>query len=128
MSYATNESGPYETWVAQFPAFNDRRQVSAHCGGQARWRGDGKELFYLTPEGQMMSVEISTNPKTGAIESKAPTLLFQSPIPRPSLTIDQYDVTRDGKRFLFIQPHRDQAAALAPVTVVINWQSGLTKK
>jgi Tol biopolymer transport system component len=128
VSYATNESGPYETWIAQFPEFNDRRQVSSHGGGQARWRGDGKELFYLTPEGQMMSVEIATDPKTGAIESRAPTLLFQSPIPRPSLTIDQYDVTRDGKRFLFIQPHRDQGAALAPVTVLINWPAGLTKK
>jgi Tol biopolymer transport system component len=128
VSYATNESGPYETWVAPFPAFNDRRQVSAHGGGQARWRGDGKELFYLAPEGQMMSVEISTDPKTGAIESKTPTVLFQSPIQRPTLTIDQYDVTSDGKRFLFIQPHRDQNTSLAPITVVVNWQAVLSKK
>ena len=76
----------------------------------------------------MMSVALSIDPKTGMIESKAPALLFQSPIPRPTLTIDQYDVTHDGQRFLFIQPHRDQNASLAPLTVVVNWQAGLAKK
>jgi Tol biopolymer transport system component len=127
VSYATNESGQYETWVTSFPAFNDRRQVSSHGGGQARWRADGKELFYLTPDGQMMSVAIVADPRTGALEFKAPALLFQSPIPLPLLNYDQYDVTRDGQRFLFIQRHVDKSPTLAPITVIANWQAGLKK-
>jgi hypothetical protein len=104
--------------------------VSSRGGGQARWRADGKELFYLTPDGQMMSVAIESDPKTGALEFKAPTVLFQTPIARPSMLVDQYDVTRDGQRFIFLKPRIDPNAAtepLAAITVMVNWQAGLTK-
>ena len=67
VSYSTYESGTWETWVASFPALDNRQQMSSRGGGQARWRADGKELFYLTPDGQMMSVVIESDPKTGAL-------------------------------------------------------------
>ena len=130
VSYNTDESGTWETWVASFPAFDNRQQVSSRGGGQARWRADGKELFYLTLDGQMMSVAIESDPKTGALEFKAPTVLFQSPIASPNMFVDQYDVTRDGQRFIFLKPRIDPNAAtepLAPITVLVNWQAGLTK-
>jgi Tol biopolymer transport system component len=130
VSYNTNESGAWEIWVASFPAFDHRQQVSSRGGGQARWRADGKELFYLTLDGQMMSAAIESDPKTSALEFKAPTVLFQSPIARPYMVLDQYDVTRDGQRFIFLKPHIDPNAAtepLAPITVMVNWQAGLTK-
>jgi len=130
VSYNTQESSAWETWVASFPAFDHRKQVSAHGGGQARWRADGKELFYLTPDGQMMSVTVAPDPKTGALEFSAPTALFQSPIAQPNMGVDQYDVSRDGQRFLFIQPHVDPNATpapLAPITVVVNWMAGIKK-
>jgi Tol biopolymer transport system component/predicted Ser/Thr protein kinase len=127
VSYNADESGQYEVWVASFPAFDNRRQVSAHGGGQARWRADGKELFFLTPDGQMMSVAIASDVKSGTLEFKAPTPLFVSPIARPSMTVDQYDVARDGQRFLFVRPRREQNAFLPPITVVVNWQAGLKK-
>ena len=130
VSYNTDESGTWETWVASFPAFDHRRQVSSRGGGQARWRADGKELFYLTLDGQVMSVAIESDPRTGALEFKAPTVLFQSPIARPNMNYDQYDVTRDGQRFIFLKPRIDPNAAaepLAPITVMVNWQAGLTK-
>ena len=127
VSYGANESGQYEVFVASFPAFDRRRKVSAHGGGQARWRADGNELFYLTPDGQMMSVAITADAKTGAIEFKAPTLLFQSPIARPTMTIDQYDVTHDGQRFLFVRARVEASTLLPPITVAVNWQAGLKK-
>ena len=77
-----------------------------------------------------MSVAIESDPKTGALEFKAPTVLFQSPIARPNMGLDQYDVTRDGQRFIFLKPLIDPSAAtapLAPITVMVNWQAGLTK-
>jgi eukaryotic-like serine/threonine-protein kinase len=125
VSYATDETGQFETWVAPFPAFDNRRQVTARGGGQARWRADMKELFYLTTTGQMMSVAIAPDPKTGGLEFMAPVLLFQSPLANPNLGIDQYDVTHDGKRFLFIKPKQDQAATVSPITVVVNWTVAL---
>ena len=53
--------------------------------------------------------------------------LFQSPIARPQATLDQYAVTRDGQRFLFIQPKRGQDSTIAPITVVVNWSLGAAK-
>ncbi len=127
--YQTNETGAYEVWVAAFPAFNHRRQVSARGGGQAFWRGDGRELFYLTADGKMMSVAVTPDAaRAGALDFRAPAVLFQSPITRPNLTIDQYAVTRDGRRFLFIVPRRDaNAPPASPINVRVNWTSGLTK-
>ena len=49
------------------------------------------------------------------------------PMSLPPGTIDQYAVTRDGQRCLLIQPRPD-AAAVAPITVVLNWATGLTEK
>lgn len=129
VAYESDESaGVYEVWVAAFPAFDNRRRVSAHGGGEPFWRGDGRELFYLTPDGQMMSVAITPDPaKPGAIEFHAPQLLFASPIPRPVLVLDQYSVTRDGQRFLFLQAHSDTSRKPDPITVVVNWQTGMKK-
>jgi hypothetical protein len=126
IAYGQNESGEYEVWVAAFPAFDHRRKVSAHGGGQPWWRGDSRELFYLSPDGKMMSVTLTPG-AGGAADFSEPRELFQSPVARPSPTIDQYAVTRDGQRFLFIQPKRDQENPIAPITVVVNWSAGGAK-
>jgi hypothetical protein len=77
--------------------------ISPQGGGQAFWRGDGREIFYLTPVGKMMSVSVTPN-ASGALDFAAPVELFQSPRTSPNLSIDLYSVTKDGKRFLFIRP------------------------
>jgi hypothetical protein len=82
----------------------------------------------LTLEGKLMSVPVVPDASgPGTIEFGAPVEQFQSPLARPLPTIDQYSVTRDGQRFLFIQPRRDQASSTPPITVVVNWQAGLRK-
>jgi serine/threonine protein kinase/Tol biopolymer transport system component len=129
VAYQESSGGATEVWVAAFPAFDRRRRVSAHGGCQPWWRGDGRELFYLTPDGQMMSVAITPDPsKPDVLDFHAPTPLFQSTIARPNVTLDQYSVTRNGQRFLFLQPKHDQTAAVDPITVIVNWTTGLTKK
>jgi serine/threonine protein kinase len=123
VSYNVNDTGIHEVWVASFPTFDKRQQVSTRGGGLARWRGDGKELFYLTEDGQMMSVAIELDAKSGALTFKAPVRLFQSPLGRPNRVTDVYDVTRDGQRFLFVQPRPGAAPIVVPTTVVLNWQA-----
>ena len=51
VAYNTNESGRWEVYIARFPEFTDRRQVSNNGGVQGYWRKDGKELFYLGLDG-----------------------------------------------------------------------------
>ena len=43
ISYGSTESGAWQVYVASFPAFDNRRQVSLGGGVQARWRADGGE-------------------------------------------------------------------------------------
>jgi hypothetical protein len=80
-------------------------------------------LYYVSPDGKLMAVEIATNP---VFRAGVPKGLFQAP---PSaagnLVSSSWDVTADGKRFLFLAPSAQ--AGQAPFTVVQNWQAALKK-
>ena len=54
IAYASNEPGNLEIYVASFPEVNGKWQVSTAGGQEPRWRHDGKELFFVSPEGKMI--------------------------------------------------------------------------
>jgi eukaryotic-like serine/threonine-protein kinase len=64
VAYTSNESGQSEIYVIPFPpAPNGGRWVVSRGGGvMPRWRRNGKELFYISPDRKMMAVDVSTNP------------------------------------------------------------------
>jgi hypothetical protein len=80
------------------------------------WRADGRELFYLGPDGTMMSVPIGAG---RSFDAGLPRALFHANVWR--LTYNQvYAVTKDGQRFLVnVTPQKSNTAA--PLTVVLNW-------
>ncbi|HXT71594.1 MAG TPA: protein kinase [Vicinamibacterales bacterium] len=126
VAYLIEESqNAMEVWVASFPEFTQRRQVSPKGGGEAQWRGDGKELFYMSPGGKLMAVRLA-QAAGGTLDVSAPVELFQSPITRPRLDLDEYWPTKDGQRFLFIRPKQAATAKVQPITVVVNWMKQLT--
>jgi eukaryotic-like serine/threonine-protein kinase len=117
MAYASDESGTYEIYVTTFPAGAGKWQVSRGGGTEPRWRGDGKEIFYLAPAGMMTAVPVST---VGAFSTGTPTSLFQfhGRAAISSTDLFSYDVTKDGKRFLvnrYVKPER-----ITPLTIVLN--------
>jgi len=131
IAYSVNETGTWETWVASFPNGTHRRQISQHGGGEAWWRGDDREIFYLTPDGKLMSVAVTPDPESGTLTFRTPQALFQSPITAPTMNVDQYSVTRDGQRFLFLRPRAASGAAgpvSAPIQVVLNWTASVTQR
>ena len=94
-----SETGNWEVYVSPFPGFTSKWQVSRGGGEEPRWRGDGKELFYLSPDGTLMAVEV----KTGCgFEAGSPSVLFQTHPRQPISAMDffSYDVTSDGQKFL----------------------------
>jgi len=120
VAYESNESGRYEVYVASYPSFTGRRQVSNAGGCQPLWRGDGKELFYLTLDGKVAVIGVKPG---SSLETGAPPILFQPPIQvNPNQT--EYAVTRDGKRFIFREAIGETGARF---TVVLNWAAGLKK-
>ncbi len=119
-AYYASESGRDEVYIAAFPSFNEKRQVSTGGGCQPVWRRDGKELLYLSLDGKMMSVAVKGDT---SIETTVPKALFRMSIPVDSNTI-QYAVSKDGTRFLYGDPVGEESRL---VTVVLNWQAGLKR-
>jgi eukaryotic-like serine/threonine-protein kinase len=127
VAYVSDESGRNEIYVRTFsPATaatgsdtGGKWLISTAGGTEPRWRGDGKELYYLAPDNMVMAVEISANP---AFSAGVPKALFQAPRYPSFVSENHWDVTRDGKRYLFAAQ-----STQAPFTVVVNWQAGLKK-
>ena len=59
MAFQSNESGRHEVYNQPFRGDGERSRISTNGGVQARWRADGRQLFYLTLEGQLMAVSIA---------------------------------------------------------------------
>lgn len=120
IAYTSDESGRSEVYVRPFPPEGSRVGkwlVSQNSGFAPRWRGDGKELFYVSEDGNLVAV--SVNIRGTAFERGTSVLLFKVPA-----TTD-FNVTRDGRRFLFAVPSGD--AVQARFTVVLNWMSLLKR-
>ncbi len=123
-AYASNESGDWEIYVTTFPKGEGKWQVSRGGGTEPRWRGDGKEIFYIDPKGTLTAVPVSAE---SAFSAGAPSPLFpvRGRAPISSTDLFTYDVAKDGKRFLvnrYVKPEHVQ-----PLTVVLNAAAG-TKK
>jgi eukaryotic-like serine/threonine-protein kinase len=93
---STGGSGMPEVYVTRYPTPARTWRVSADGGSQARWRRDGKEIFYVTPEQQLMSATVSLADDSVNIERIEP--LFQ--LRHPYGAYHAFDVARDGQRFL----------------------------
>ena len=125
VAYNSNASGRTEVYAQPFPdASGGKWVVSKGGGAHPRWRGDGKELFYISPDSKMMAVEVTLNP---TFKAGIPRELFFTPISGGAgmLNAGRYDVTPDGQRFLINTAAAESAAASSPITVVLNWQAEL---
>ena len=119
IAYASSETGRYEMYVRDFPGGSHKWQVSSQGGLLPHWRRDGRELFYLRPDGTLMSV--SVNPGS-AFEFGAEQPLFQTGLrflTQYTTWMNQYGVSRDGQRFLLNRSLTDSAQGA--LTAVIPW-------
>ena len=125
VAYASDESGRAEVYVQAVGASGGKWQISTGGGDQPRWRRDGKELFYLSPARQLMSVPIISG---AAFEAGIPVQMFELFVPSKSLTGDRNDyvVADNGRKFLvcnFVDRERAR-----PITLVSNWMAALNRK
>ena len=127
VAFQSVEGANTEVYVADFPSFSRRTRVSSSGGMMPRWRRDGRELYYVTAARMIMAVSIGN-----AVEDTfgVPVQLFVTPIPFATLGVglDLYDVNADGSQFFVIAEEEDSRNELPPITVVINWLSGLPRQ
>jgi eukaryotic-like serine/threonine-protein kinase len=124
VAYSSNESGRWEVYVTSFPDARGKWQVSTNGGGQPRWRGDGKEIYFLSSDEKLMAASVDTKTE---FEPGTPTVLFQTD-PRERVATTEviiYDVSRDGQRFLVNTNYNNGSAH--PISVVLNWKPEMRK-
>ena len=127
LAYTSDETGNYEIYVQSFSADGklgaDKQRVSTIGGTYPVWRRDGSELFFVAPDGQMMSSAV----KTGGTEFQfgAPKPLFKTRMLAWITNFHEYDVSPDGQRFLIGTLVGEPKAP--PPTVILNWSAILKK-
>jgi Tol biopolymer transport system component len=123
LAYISDESGRYEIYVRAYPGPGGKWQISTEGGTEPMWNRNGRELFYRSGD-KMMAVEIVTEP---IFDPGKAQVLFQGPYQSSRSTFPDYDVTRDGQRFLMLKPS-EQAQAATQINVVLNWFEELKQK
>ncbi len=119
LAFQSDESGRLEVYVQPFPGPGGKWQVSKSGGRMAVWRRDGRELFYVGPDAELMAVPIDME---GGFSAGTPVKLFGVGANALEDSGYTFDVTPDGKRFLFLEPLDDEGDAGIAVTLVQGWQ------
>jgi serine/threonine protein kinase/Tol biopolymer transport system component len=119
--YNSNESGKTEVYVRSFPQSGGQWQISTSGGAQARWRQDGKEIFYLAPDKKLMAVDVKPG---STFETGTPKELIQTQVVRYDAP-NRYAVSVDGQRFLINSAVEE--VSQTPITVVLNWTADLKR-
>ena len=122
VAYDSDQSGRLELYVQAFPGPGAPVQISNQGGGDARWRADGKELYYRTLQQFIMAVDVKIGDR---FEAGMPRQLFLSPLLPQGLQIERYVPAPDGQKFLFSAPIHTE---LTSPTVVFNWTAELNRK
>src|SRR5262249_26292491 len=116
-AYQSSKSGKAEIYIHPFPGSEGAVRVSTAGGVQARWRPDGRELFYVAPDGQFMSVRILEASQTLKVDPPAP--LFATHLwGGAQSAYHEYSVSPDGRQFL-MNVEQPEATTL---TLILNWK------
>ncbi len=108
LSFTSDESGRAQVYVAAFPVTGAKTAASSAGGSMARWRRDGRELYFISSDNQLMAVPIDAAGAPGQVRA-----LFD--VPRWL----EYDVASDGR---FVAVVADVIGAEQPLAVFVNWR------
>jgi Tol biopolymer transport system component len=123
MAYASDETGTWEVYVQGFSGTSGKWQISTAGGSQPMWRDDGRELFYVGPDGRLFAVTVSAGE---TFEFQPPQPLFQTTLPSMLAPFRTgYAVSADGQRFLLnsLKSNPDTPA----IKIVLNWDADIER-
>jgi eukaryotic-like serine/threonine-protein kinase len=120
IAYESDESGKFEVYIAPFPKGEGRWQVSSGGGDFPSWRRDGRELFSITPGGDVYATEIIE--RGGELQVATPKLLFHAE--NIAAIGSPFDASPDGQTFVVQKAGLESHDALNLVT---SWKAELKK-
>ena len=121
MAYSSDENQRREIYIVPFPRGGAKWQVSNAGGLAPKWRGDGKELYFMGYDYALKVVDVAAS--ANAVQQGTPHGLFSSTL--QGLDFGLFYVTPDGKRFLLNGV--DMQEGDTPLTLVTNWAAELKK-
>jgi Tol biopolymer transport system component len=124
--YALKQTGrDEEVYVQAYPGPGGRWLISTAGGMEPVWSRDGREIFYRTLDGaRMMAASVQTSPTFSAA---LPRVLFEGRYALASGGFySNYDVSKDGREFLMLEP--EEAMANTQINVVLNWFEELKRR
>ncbi|MGB7069593.1 MAG: protein kinase [Pyrinomonadaceae bacterium] len=124
VAYTSDESGKLEIFVQSYPEGGGKWQITTGGGDHPQWSRTGRELFYLSPDRNLMAVPVDI---TGTFSFGKPAGLFTTKVPLTSLSGDRNNflASPDGQRF-FINSLVDERNT-KPLTLVLNWENGVRR-
>ncbi len=125
IAYGSNESGTLEAFVRTYPDLKGKWQVSVKGGLSPIWSPDGKEIFFVSTVGKMMSVSVKTFP---AFSADQPRELFDvSQMYFPNNPVTNFDISPDGKRFIMVR-NAHIGTNVTSFNMVQNWIAELQRE
>jgi serine/threonine protein kinase/Tol biopolymer transport system component len=125
IAYVSLEQGRRQIYVQPYPGPGGKRQIPTDDGNEPLWNPNGRELFYRTGD-KLMAVDIRTEP---TFSIGAPHELFERHYLRNAdgYARPNYDVARDGQRFLMLRPVEERSGGPTQIEVVLNWTEELKR-
>jgi serine/threonine protein kinase len=119
VAYVSEQTGRPEISVHTVDGPLARDVLSVGGGDQPVWSRDGRELFFVDPQGSLRSVTVSRAPDGRPVFGRT----VQLDIPRIGSGHwgTQYDVSRDGRRILFLDRHTDSPPS--EISIVVGWRA-----
>lgn len=117
LAYQSDETGRFEVYVRSLGADAGRWRISNLGGRSPTWRNDSRELFFVTPQGRLMAVEIEAGE---GFRASAARELFRADFKpgNPDRDFRSYAPFPDGRQFV-IDVLKERSATL--LTLVTNW-------
>ncbi len=121
MAYTSNASGRLEVYVQSFPDLEEKWQISTNGGGMPRWRGDGREIYFMSLDSEIMAVAV-TPASDGGLAIGEVRKLFDTNMGNPvGIRTHQYAVRDDGELFVVIERPAAADRGGKHWNLVTNW-------
>ncbi len=122
LTYTSDASGRMDVYVRPFAQPGAERVVSPGGGFGPHWRRDGRELFYIAPDGRLMAVPMAPGKEPDPLPAH---VLFDARLGVLPYDLAEYDITPDGQRFLVNQTVGPPAPEA--VNLLFDWTARLPR-